>query len=115
MFPTEIFVVFIVFGTLFGLAYLFFSTRNKERMALIDKGADASIFFSKERRSGYKWKVFVVTLALLLVGVGVGVFLGGFFSNVLGMDEEVAFPGTIFVTAGLGLYLGFKQIEKIKD
>ena len=38
--PTFIFIsLFIV---IFGICYLFFSTRNKERLALIEKGADAS-------------------------------------------------------------------------
>ena len=39
----EVVVLAVIFGTFFGIAYLYFSTRNKERMALIEKGADASI------------------------------------------------------------------------
>jgi len=33
-----------LFLTIFGIVYLYFSTRNKERLALIEKGADASNF-----------------------------------------------------------------------
>ena len=40
----EVAVLIIIFGTIFGIAFLYFSTRNKERLALIEKGADASIF-----------------------------------------------------------------------
>ena len=38
-------VAFIaLFATVFGIMYVFYTTRNKERLALIDKGADASLF-----------------------------------------------------------------------
>lgn len=40
----EVAVLAVIFGTFFGIFYLFFSTRNKERLALIEKGADAKIF-----------------------------------------------------------------------
>ena len=41
---TAIFILAIIFGTIFGIFYLFFSTRNKERLALIEKGMEAKIF-----------------------------------------------------------------------
>ena len=41
---SEVIILPIIFGVIFAIAYLFFSTRNKERLALIEKGADASIF-----------------------------------------------------------------------
>jgi len=41
----EVLVAFIAFfATIFGIYYVSVTTRNKERMALIDKGADASLF-----------------------------------------------------------------------
>ena len=43
--------VFIaLFIVIFGVFYLYFSSRNKERLALIEKGADAEIFFSKSEQ-----------------------------------------------------------------
>ena len=41
---SELIIIPIIFGAIFGVFYLYFSTRNKERLALIEKGADASIF-----------------------------------------------------------------------
>ena len=32
----EIIIVALVFGAIFGVFYLYFSTRNKERLALIE-------------------------------------------------------------------------------
>ena len=41
----EVLVAFIAFfATVFGIYYVHITTRNKERMALIEKGADASLF-----------------------------------------------------------------------
>ena len=40
----EILIPITMFAAIFGIVYLYFSTRNKERLALIEKGADASIF-----------------------------------------------------------------------
>jgi len=107
----EIIVVAIVFGVIFGIVYLFISARNKERLALIEKGADASIFYSKNHQAMTASKVVVLNLALLLMGIGLGVFVAGILSQ-FGVDEEVAFPGTIFFTAGMALFLGFNLTRK---
>jgi hypothetical protein len=40
----EVAILAVIFGSIFGVFYLYLSTRNKERLALIEKGADASIF-----------------------------------------------------------------------
>ena len=106
---TEIIIVPIFFGVVFGIVYLIVSARNKERLALIEKGADASIFYSGKRKSSTQ--IVVLNFALLLMGVGLGIFLGGLFSS-MGMDEEIAMPGTIFFTAGAGLLTGFYLTKK---
>ena len=36
-----------MFTAIFGIVYLYLSTRNKERLALIEKGADAAYFSQK--------------------------------------------------------------------
>jgi L-cystine uptake protein TcyP (sodium:dicarboxylate symporter family) len=41
---SELVIVLVLFGTIFGIVYLFISSRHKERMSLIEKGIDASIF-----------------------------------------------------------------------
>jgi threonine dehydrogenase-like Zn-dependent dehydrogenase len=52
----EIAIMAIIFGSIFGVFYLYISSRNKERLALIEKGADASIF-NIGKRAGSSWKV----------------------------------------------------------
>ena len=108
-------VVFIsLFVVIFGIFYLFFSTRNKERLALIEKGAEASIFV-KGRSGGpsFFWKVFLLNLSVLLMSIGLAVFIASFMVQNMGMYEEVAFPGTIFLMAGIGLFVGFSLTKKL--
>lgn len=110
----EVIIVALVFGTIFGISYLYYSTRNKERLALIDKGADASIF-NQGRRSGVPmWKIMILNIALLLVGIGLAVFIAALLTEA-GLDEDVAYPGTIFVMAGLGLFAGYTLTKKLED
>ncbi len=110
----EIIVTALIFGAIFGVFYLYFSTRNKERLALIEKGADASIFFSaKNRRSAPFWKILILNVSLLLISIGIGVFIASILTQV-GVDEDTAYPGTIFLMAGLGLFAGFNMTKKLE-
>ena len=110
-------VVFIsLFVVIFGIFYLFFSTRNKERLALIDKGAEASIFIKGGNRgSGLFWKIFLLNLSVLLMSIGLAVFLASFMVHTMNLYEEVAYPGTIFLMAGIGLFVGFSMTKKMTD
>jgi len=110
----DVLVPLIVFGTLFGILYMYFTTRNKERLALIEKGADAQIFFSAKKNSGVPfWKVFVLNFSFLCIGIGLGVFLANLFVNNLNMDDNVAYPASIFLFSGLGLLTSFLLSKKL--
>ena len=110
----EVAILAIVFGSVFGIFYLFFSTRNKERLALIEKGMEAKIFERGRRKGGASYsKIFILNLAVLLIGVGLGIFLGAIANYHLGLEEEVAYPGTIFLMAGVGLFVGFTLTKKL--
>ena len=112
---SEVIILPIIFGVIFAIAYLFFSTRNKERLALIEKGADASIFM-KGRREGAApfWKIIILNLSLLLMGIGVAIFVASILHYNLGVEYEVAYPGTIFLLAGVGLMVGFNMTKKLE-
>lgn len=110
---SEVVVIPIVFGVVFGIYYLYINARNKERLALIEKGAEASIFFSNKRGSHGTSKILILNLALLSMGIGAGIFFGGLFHEVLGLSEEIAYPGTIFFMAGAGLLAGFFMTKRL--
>ncbi|WP_400077741.1 DUF6249 domain-containing protein [Winogradskyella sp. R77965] len=109
----EILIPLSFFAAIFGMVYLYFSTRNKERLALIEKGADASIF-NIGKRSGSSWKVVVINLAFLLMGIGLGTFLAALIDTYTNL-EEGAMAAVIFFMAGVGLYLGYLQTKKEFD
>ncbi|NER16025.1 DUF6249 domain-containing protein [Spongiivirga citrea] len=111
---SELIIIPIFFAAVFGVFYLFITSRNKERMALIEKGADASIFYGKKGPLS-STRMIVLNLALLLVGIGGGIFVGGLMSEYGGLEEEIAMPGAIFLFAGLGLFASFFLSKKVGE
>jgi len=109
---SEIFIPLSFFAVVFGMFYLYISSRNRERLALIEKGADASIFTRVAGKSPI-WKVITLNFALLLMGIGIGIFIASILHYSVGVDEEVAYPGTIFLMAGIGLFVGFKMTSNL--
>lgn len=111
----EAVLVFIsLFIVIFGIAYLYFTTRHKERLALIEKGVDASIFFSpKSPRTAPLWKILNLNLALILMGIGLGIIIGGMLETLTVLGDA-AYPASIFLTGGIGLLIGFYQSKKME-
>ena len=107
----DVLVPLIVFGTLFAILYVYFTTRNKERLALIEKGADASLFKSGPSKNTFG--IVVLNIALLAIGIGVGVLLGNLL-DIAGMDDEIAMTSMIFICGGLGLVGGFFATRKLR-
>ncbi len=105
----------VMFGVIFGIFYLFISARNKERLALIEKGTEASIFYGINSRVTPMWKVIVINLALLMMGIGIGIFIAAILHQSLGVNEDVAYPGTIFLMSGIGLFSGFYLTKKLNN
>ena len=110
---SELIIIPIIFGALFGVFYLYFSTRNKERLALIEKGADASIFMKGRQHTAPIWKVLILNLALLLMGIGIGVFIATIIDQYSSLDSDAIYPATIFTMAGVGLFVGFNMTKNL--
>jgi len=102
-----ILVPLIVFSSIFGIVYVFLNTRNKERLSLIEKGADASLFASKKN---YKSNL-TLKFGMLAVGIGIGILIASILDTYTGLDEEVAYPSMIFLFGGLFLVAN-AMIEK---
>lgn len=104
---TAILIPLIVFSSIFGIFYVWISTRNKERMALIEKGADASLFATKKK----SFTNITLKIGMLAFGIGTGILVGSILSKYTALDEEVAFPSMIFLFGGLFL-IGNAYLEK---
>ncbi|QXP74598.1 DUF6249 domain-containing protein [Tenacibaculum sp. HL-MS23] len=113
----EVAVVFMfLFAIIFGIFYLFYSTRNKERLALIEKGVDAKIFMQGERKkSTLTGRIIVLNLALLLMGIGLGIFFGLIIDTYTSINEDAVYPAMIFLMAGVGLFAGFNITKKLDN
>ncbi len=106
----EVLIFICIWLVIFGIAYLHYSTRNKERLALIEKGMDAGIF-KENKVAPPVWKVFVLNLALLLMGIGIGILIGLAIESTAGYHDAL-YPGVIFLMAGTGLLSGFFMTKK---
>ena len=106
----EIIVPVVFFALVFGIVYIALSARNKERMALIEKGAEASIFNQGKTRTGSgKW---VLKLGIVIIGVAIGVLIG-YLMESGGMDEDVAYPASIFLFGGAGMVAAYFVGKKV--
>jgi len=100
----------IVFATIFGVFYLFLTTRNKERMALIEKGADASLFNTGKKIT---WGSFALVTGMLFLGIGLGIIVAAIIVSTTVIHEGVAYPSMIFLFAGVGLIYYFFLARKL--
>ena len=107
----EVLIPLIFFGTLFAILYVFLTTRNKERLALIEKGADAKLFKSGPSNNNYTGIV-IVNIASLAIGIGVGVLIANLL-EMNGMDDDVSYPAMVFICGGIGLLAGFFASRKL--
>ena len=110
----DILVPMSMFLAIFGVVYLYLSTRNKERLALIEKGADASIFMSSRQSGVSFYKVILLNLALLLMGIGIGAFIALILSTYTSLNENGLYPATIFTMAGASLFIGFNMTKNLE-
>ena len=99
---TGMLAVLLIFGggpTLIVLIYYFSrKAKNKERMALIEKGIDASIFI-KEESTFHQ----VLMWGLLMGGIGLGLLLGYILSLYTPMRQEIIMPIMALLFGGFGL------------
>jgi hypothetical protein len=104
---------FIITGAvLFGVMYVYYTTRNRERMALIEKNADPSIL---KPGSNGGFKLFAIKFGMLLMGIGLGILVGNILTATTVLKEEVAYFSMIFLFGGAGLFTSYfvgKKLQK---
>jgi FtsH-binding integral membrane protein len=104
----EILIPIVIFAVIFGIVYIVVSARNRERMAMIDKGVNPQDFMNTSKPNPYgilKW-------ALLLVGFGFGLFIGSLLEAYTAIQEEAAYFACAIFFGGLGLVAAFLISKK---
>lgn len=98
-----ILIPFAFFALVFASLYVHLTTRNKERLAMIEKGASPELFKSKaESNSGYA----IFKIGLFLIGIALGI-VAGYLLKDAGMEEGPAFFSMMFLFGGIGLVISF--------
>ena len=101
----EIFIPIVMFIAMFGIVYVYLTTRNRERLAMIEKGVDAKLFKREPAQ------FVALKIGMFLVGIGVGVLVGNIFDNMTNLHEGVAYISMILLFGG-GSLLTFYFLEK---
>jgi multisubunit Na+/H+ antiporter MnhB subunit len=92
--------IIVPFATVFGIVYIVFSTRHRERMNMIDKGMDPQI--AKPAPDGRR----AMRNGLLMVGIGLGLLTGWIIQHtLLGPESENPLPFLIGVAILGGMSL----------
>jgi hypothetical protein len=110
-------IVFIaLFAAIFGILYIFFTTRHKERLALIEKGADASLFNTGKEgsRLAFSWNRFTLKIGMLAMGISIGIIIAALLVKAQVMDEDALYSSMIFFFGGLSLVLFYVFDRKSK-
>lgn len=108
---SEILIPVTLFLTAFGALYVFFTTRHKERLALIEKGADASLFNTGKKGTGGM----ALKTGMFLVGIALGLLLGNIIAETTTLKEEIAYFSMTFLCGGLSLIVFYMIERRMKD
>lgn len=96
---TPVLVLLIIFGFIYGIVAL--GVRRKERMVMLEKGADPSVFNDlKPGMAGIRY-------GLLLIGVAVGILVGNILDATTVLEEEVSYFSMIFLFGGIALVISY--------
>lgn len=103
----------IVFGNAlaFGIIYFAIVTRNRERMALIEKGATAEEIYQSRKVSKYS----ALKNGLFLIGIAVGLIVAAIVSATTALNPVAVYFAFILLFGGLGLvifYLIYTKNER---
>lgn len=98
---TPIAITAIVFGTIYGLFFLF--VRRRERLTMMEKGYDPALF-AVEKPSG---RFSSLKFGMLFIGVGAGILFGNILTVTTALNEEVSFFSMTFLFGGAALVLNY--------
>ena len=96
------------FATVFGIIYVIVITRYRERMSMLEKGVDPSLFASKPKGFG------TLKAGMICVGIALGMLIGNVLADNEILDRSVAFLSMIFLFGGISLIINFLIEQRLK-
>ncbi len=106
----DLFVSIAAFAAIFGIVYVFLMTRHRERMSMLEKGVDPSLFTPKGHSQSYTLK-----LGMLSTGVALGILFGNMLHKVSDIERGPAFLSMVFLFGGLSLIANYTIDRKNKQ
>jgi hypothetical protein len=97
-------ILLVIFGSITSviLGSIYLKNRNQERMAILAKGEDPSMFkesFKPSKNTSLK-------IGILFISIAVGIILGFVVESNFFLPEGVAYFSGIFLFGGIGLLIG---------
>ncbi|HUI30234.1 MAG TPA: DUF6249 domain-containing protein [Candidatus Acidoferrales bacterium] len=113
---TGLIAVVLIFGALPAAVVLIYyfsrKAKHRERLALIEKGIDASTFMKSETiiHDALMW-------GMLIIGIGLGLLLGDIVSTFTPLREEYTMPSMSLLFGGLGLvcFYAYRRKAEMKS
>jgi len=104
---TPVLVLLIIFGFIYAVIYI--NVRRKERMALLEKGADPSIFQepATEKQNALRYGLF-------LIGLAIGILMGNVLEVTTQLGPEASYFSMVFLFGGIALVLSHFMGKKAK-
>lgn len=90
----------------FAMVVLIRRMENSERLKMIEKGIDVSKHQKPHKEGGS------IKIALVAVGVGIGLLMGNVIDSYTSLDDETAYFSMIFLFAGAGLFIANSIVDK---
>ncbi len=84
----------------FGIAYYFFTTRHKERMAIIENGLAPDLF-----KGQGSYLPFLLMLGIISIGIATGILAGAILSLLVSIERVYVMSMSIFLFLGISLIL----------
>ncbi|MCF8360427.1 MAG: hypothetical protein K9H26_16870 [Prolixibacteraceae bacterium] len=98
------------FAAVFGIVYIVTWARHKEKMSMIEKGADPALFSRKGRLTSYN----TFKYGLFFIGIAIGIVLADLLTNATQLDEVGAYFSMILLFGGLALVVAYLLRNKLQ-
>lgn len=99
-------------GSAFGILYVLMMTRYRERMAMIERNVDASIFTGKRSISP------TLKFGMLLVGIALGILIGDILHEYYDLSRGTSFSSMTLLFGGISLIINFiieRQLDRKQE
>ncbi|MEL6538150.1 MAG: DUF6249 domain-containing protein [Bacteroidota bacterium] len=111
------FLIVAICLTVFGIAYTYYTYRNKERLALIESGLDLEFFKKAIRRQNN----FLLAFGIIFIGFSMGILSGFFFEKYLLQNFNPkgyrnypqAYLSLVPTFMGIGMLISFFIIRRL--